>query len=146
MEWRRGEFRICDDPRDLDFDAVHAYLTRSYWATGISRHLVERAARHSLNFGLFDATSQVGYARVVTDRATFANLCDVYVLESFRGRGLGCWLIEVVMGHPDVQGLRRWQLVTRDAHGLYAKFGWQSLDDPARFMQIVRPQIYLENE
>ena len=99
---------------------MHAFLSRSFWAEGIPRETVAKAVANSLCFGLFDGTSQVGLARVVTDRATFGYLCDVYVLETHRGQGLGKWLIETVMAHPDLQGLRRFQLVTRDAHGLYA--------------------------
>jgi GNAT superfamily N-acetyltransferase len=126
---------VSDDPARLDFDVVHGYLTRSYWSPGIARDRVERAARHSLAFGLYDAGVQIGYARVVTDRTTFAYLADVFVLEAHRGRGLGVFLVESVLGHPEVQGLRRWMLATRDAHGLYARFGFTALADPATMME-----------
>ena len=144
MELTREQYSISTDPRRLDIDAVHAYLTRSFWAEGISRTLVAKAMAHSLCFGLFDGASQVGFARVVTDRATFAYLCDVYVLESHRGHGLGKWLIEAVMAHPDLQGLRRFQLVTRDAHGLYERHGFAAPDDPNRHMEIFRHGMYLK--
>jgi ribosomal protein S18 acetylase RimI-like enzyme len=142
VEARRGSLSISTDPGRLDIDAVHAYLTRSYWATGIPRHLVERSLQGSLCFGLFDGAHQIGLARVVTDRATFAYLCDVYVLDAYRGRGLGKWLMESVVAHPDLQGLRRFVLVTRDAHGLYEQFGFTPLARPGSYMEILRPDAY----
>jgi GNAT superfamily N-acetyltransferase len=138
----RGSLSISTDPRRLDVDAIHAYLTRSYWAAGIPRHLVEKSLAASLCFGLFDAERQIGLARVVTDRATFAYLCDVYVLEEYRGRGLGKWLMQAVVAHPDLQGLRRFVLLTRDAHGLYAQFGFTPLTTPERYMEIRRSGVY----
>jgi GNAT superfamily N-acetyltransferase len=128
----------------MDVAAVHAYLTRSYWAEGISQELVARAIRGSLCFGVFHAGKQVAFARVVSDRATFAYLADVYVLEEHRGRGLATWLMEEVVKHPDLQGLRRFVLATRDAHPLYARFGFVPLARPEIFMEINRPGIYLE--
>lgn len=142
MEQTRGEYTVSDNPQRLDIDAIHAYLSRSYWAEAIPRELVERSARGSLCVGLYRGQAQVGFARVVTDRATFAYLCDVYVLEQERGRGLGVWLIEFVMQHPDLQGLRRWILATRDAHELYTKFGWTAPAHPETYMEIARPGIY----
>ena len=127
----------------MDLDAIHAYLSRSYWAEGVPREIVERSLLGSLAFGLFHGGRQVGLARVVTDRATFAYLCDVYVLEEHHGRGLGRWLIESVMAHPDLQGLRRFSLVTRDAHALYNTFGFSALASPDGHMEIVRPGLYL---
>ena len=127
----------------MDLDAIHAYLSRSYWAEGVPREIVERSLLGSLAFGLFHGGRQVGLARVVTDRATFAYLCDVYVLEEHHGRGLGRWLIETVMAHPDLQGLRRFSLVTRDAHALYSAFGFSALASPDGHMEIVRPGLYL---
>ena len=122
----RGQYSITTDPQKLDLDAIHAFLSRSFWAEGIPKDTVARAMANSLCFGLFDGAGQIGFARVVTDRATYAYLCDVYVLESHRGLGLGKWLIETVMAHPDLQGLRRFQLVTRDAHGLYSRHGFDN--------------------
>jgi GNAT superfamily N-acetyltransferase len=127
---------ISTDPARLDLDAIHAYLTRSYWAAGIPRDVVARSIAHSLCFGVYDGGGQVGFARVVTDRATYAYLADVYILESHRGRGLSLRLMEQVMVHPDLQGLRRWSLLTRDAHGLYRRFGFEPLARPERHMEI----------
>jgi GNAT superfamily N-acetyltransferase len=144
VELTREQYSISTDPRRLDIEAVHAFLSRSFWAEGISRTLVAKAMANSLCFGLFDGASQVGFARVITDRATFAYLCDVYILESHRGRGLGKWLIEAVMAHSDLQGLRRFQLVTRDAHGLYERHGFAVPEDPNCHMEIFRHGMYLE--
>ena len=141
---RRGQYSITTDPERLDIDAIHAYLVRSFWAEGIPKATVATAIANSLCFGLFDSDKQVGFARVVTDRATFAYLCDVYILEAHRGHGLGKWLIETVMAHPDLQGLRRFQLVTRDAHGLYSRHGFESPLNPERHMEIFRHGMYLE--
>ncbi len=141
-EWRKDNWTVSTDPAQQDVDAIHAFLTRSYWCEGIPREIVERAVRNSLCFGLFDNAGQVGLARVVTDYTTFAYLCDVYVLESHRGRGLGKWLIECVMAHPQLQGLRRFSLATRDAHALYAQFGFQPLAKPEAFMERHKPDIY----
>jgi GNAT superfamily N-acetyltransferase len=127
----------------MDLDAIHAYLTRSYWAEGISKQLVARSIEGSLCFGLLDADRQIGFARVVSDCATFAWLCDVFVLEEYHGRGLGTWMMRELMTHPDLQGLRRWGLVTRDAHGLYEKFGFAAPANPAGLMEIARPGMYL---
>ena len=135
-------FSISTDPSRIDAAAVHAYLSRSYWAECIPLDIVTRSIANSLCFGLFSADRQIGLARVVTDRATYAYLCDVYVLEEFRGLGLGTWLIEAVRSHPDLQNLRRFSLATRDAHGLYEKFGFKPIDNPARHMEIVDREIY----
>lgn len=142
----RGEFSITTDPSAVDVDAVHAAIAASYWAEGISRDLMRRAIDGSLPFSLFHGPRQVGFARVVTDRATFAYLADVYVLEELRGRGLGRWLIETVVGHPDLQGLRRFSLATRDAHGLYARFGFTPLQRPELHMEIARPGLYVRGD
>jgi GNAT superfamily N-acetyltransferase len=141
----RGDYRITTDPEQFDVDAIHAYLSRSYWAEEIPKALVARSLQSSLSFGLFHARSQVGLARVVTDRATFAYLCDVYVLEEHRGQRLGKWLLEVVLAHPDLQGLRRFTLATRDAHGLYARYGFTPLAEPDTHMEIRRPGIYKQS-
>jgi GNAT superfamily N-acetyltransferase len=143
MVLTKGQYSISTDPARLDTDAIHAFLSRSFWAENIPKDLVRKSIANSLCFGLFDEGSQVGFARVITDRATYAYLCDVYVLESHRGRGLGKWLIDAVMRHPDLQNLRRFQLVTRDAHGLYAPYGFAAPDDPEWQMEIFRPGMYL---
>lgn len=142
MVHHRDQFTVTTDPSTFDVEAIHAYLTRSYWAAGISLEVVERAIRNSLSFGLFEESEQIGFARVITDRATYGYLADVYVLEDYRGHGLAVWLIECICAHPDLQGLRRFALATRDAHGLYAKFGFQPLGDPSKHMEIFRPGIY----
>lgn len=142
MEAHRDSFTISTDTSRFDIPAIHAYLTRSYWSPGIPIETVERAIANSLCFGLFDGASQIGLARVVTDRATYAYLCDVYVLEEFRGHGLAVWLMDCVCAHPDLRGLRRFSLATRDAHGLYRKFGFQEIGDPSKHMEIFRPGIY----
>ena len=133
---------VSTDPAKLDVAAVHAFLSRAYWCENIPRETVEHALRHSLCFGLYDGKAQVGLARVITDLATFAYLCDVYVLESHRGRGLGKWLIECVMAHPAVPGLRRFNLATKDAHGLYEQFGFTPLANAERWMELHKPNIY----
>jgi len=127
---------ISTDPIRIDIDAVHAYLTRAYWCEGISKDLLAKAIAGSLCFALFDGKRQIGFARVVTDRATFAYLCDVYVLEEYAGQGLGKRLMQEVQSHPDLQGLRRFVLVTRDAHGLYKQFGFEPLKNPTSYMEI----------
>ncbi len=137
-------YEISTDPSRLDVTAMHAFLTRSYWSPGIPLATVERAARHSLCFGLYEKSGgkQVGLARVVTDHATFAYLCDVYVLEEHRGHGLGKLLMNAVMAHPALTGARRAMLGTRDAHGLYAQHGFRAPPDDGVLMQILRPDPY----
>ena len=145
FERRRGMFRISTDAGRLDLGLVHTFLARSYWAEGIPREVVERSIRGSLCFGLSEGERQVGFARVITDRTTYAYLADVFVLEDHRGRGLGLWLIESILGHPDLQGLRRFGLVTKDAHGLYRRTGFAPLAHPERHMEIARTDAYKEN-
>src|SRR5215216_5389061 len=135
-------YEISTDPARLDIAAIHAFLTQSYWSPGVPRSTVERAIANSLCFGAFWQAEQVGFARVVTDRATFAYLCDVYVLEAHRGRGLAQQLMDHVMQHPDLQGLRRMMLATRDAHSLYAKYGFTPLAAPERMMEVHKPNVY----
>lgn len=141
-ERKHLDYTLSDDPALLDLDAIHAFLSRSYWSPGIPRATVARAIANSLCFGVYLGTEQVGFARLVTDRATFAYLADVYVLEPHRGRGLSRALMELVMAHPEVQGLRRWLLATRDAHGLYRKFGFVDLANPAVFLTRHDPDVY----
>jgi GNAT superfamily N-acetyltransferase len=140
--WERGEYRITTDPGEFDVDAIHAYLVRCYWSEGIPRETVERAVRNSLGFAVLKGKEQIGFARVVTDSATFGYLCDVYVLEEHRGKGLSKWLMECVVGHPRLQGLRRFCLATRDAHGLYKQFGFRALGNPDVMMEILVADIY----
>ena len=142
FERTRDPYTVTTDPARRDDDAVHAYLSRSYWAEDISKELVAKANAASLCFSLLDGRKQIGFARVVTDRATFAYLCDVYVLEEYQGRGLGAWMMQGVMDHPDLQGLRRFMLVTRDAHRLYEPLGFRTVTNPSGHMEIVRPSPY----
>jgi GNAT superfamily N-acetyltransferase len=130
---------VSTDPARLDLDVIHGFLAGSYWAAGIPREVVERAVRHSLCFGAYAEDRQVGFARVISDRATFAYVSDVFVLPSHRGRGVGKRLMAAIVGHPDLQGLRRWVLFTRDAHGLYRQFGFGEARHPDRLMEILAP-------
>jgi GNAT superfamily N-acetyltransferase len=139
---QRGEYAITTDQHRLDLEAIHEFLTHSYWSPGVPMEIIERAIANSLCFGLFHAQDQVGFARVITDKATFAYLADVYILESHRGNGLSKWLLEVIQGHEDLQGLRRFMLATRDAHGLYSQFGFKALANPSRMMEILDADAY----
>lgn len=139
-----GLYEISSEQGRLDIDAIHAYLTRSYWSPGIPRDIVERAARNSLCFGVYlRATgAQVAFTRVVTDYATFAYLCDVYVLEEHQGHGLGKAMMRAAVAHPALSGARRVMLATRDAHGLYRQYGFVDVIRNTNLMEIVRPDIY----
>lgn len=154
MEWREGDFVVSDESAQLDVETIHGFLRGSYWATGIPRAVVERSIAGSLCFGLYHAASapavpttgapgaQVGFARVVTDRATFGYLADVFVLEAWRGRGLSKLIVRCVLAHPQLQGLRRWMLATADAHGLYRQFGFETPRDSSRLMEKLDRDIY----
>ena len=137
-----GDVVIDSDPGRLDLDVIHGFLSTCYWARGIPRGIVARSIEHSLCFGAYRESSQIGFARVVTDYATFAYLADVFVIENARGRGVSKLLMDAIVAHPRLQGLRRWMLATRDAHGLYARYGFEPLAAPERFMEIHRPAIY----
>jgi len=136
------EVSVDTDPTRLDLELVHGFLTRSYWSPGIPLETVRAAIEGSLCFGMYEGGRQIGFARLVTDRATFAYLADVFVLETHRGRGLSKLLMAAVVAHPDVQGLRRWLLASRDAHGLYRQFGFQPLANPDVFMERHDPDVY----
>ena len=134
--WQRNGFTITTDKNSLDVEFIHKFIsTDSYWGKGRSLELIQRSIDNSLNFGVFQADKQVGFARVVTDFATFAWIADVFIDEAFRGRHLGVWLMEVITNHPQLQGFRRWVLATRDAHELYRRFGFTEIDEPARLME-----------
>ena len=141
-EWRRGDCVVSDDPARLDVATVNRFIAGSYWAQGIPVPTMARAIEHSLCFGLYRGGVQLGFARVVTDRATFGYLCDVFVDEPHRGSGLGQWLVECVLQHPELQGLRRLCLMTRDAHSLYEGVGFKPMVDPTRYLEIHRPDVY----
>jgi GNAT superfamily N-acetyltransferase len=138
-----GACFVTTDPARIDREMVYGFLSRSYWARGIPRDVLERALANSLCFSVFDGETQVGFARVATDRATFAYLADVFVLPAHRGRGLSKLLMETIVAHPDLQGLRRWVLVTRDAHGLYARYGFTPLAKVDGYMERWDPEVYL---
>lgn len=143
---------IVTDPSLLDLDMIHGFLSTCYWSPGIARERLERAIAHSQCFGAYDTNApregaptkptQIGFARVVTDHATFAYLCDVFVLESHRGRGVSKLLMRTILEHPDLQGVRRFCLMTRDAHGLYSQFGFAACADPARYMERLDRESY----
>jgi GNAT superfamily N-acetyltransferase len=134
-EWRHDGYVISTDVSRLDLETVHDFLKNSYWAADIPFEVVERSVENSMVFGVYGGAEQVGFARVVTDRATFAYLADVFVLETHRGRGVGKWLMETILSHPELHGLRRWMLATRDAHELYRRHGFDSLERPEIFME-----------
>lgn len=133
---------VDTDKTRLDLDVIHGFLTESYWAAGVPRAVVERSIAHSLCFGLYVDRRQAGFARIISDYATFAYLADVFVLERHRGRGLSKRLMDAIVAHPQLQGLRRWSLATRDAHGLYAQYGFTPLASPERYMERLNPGVY----
>jgi N-acetylglutamate synthase-like GNAT family acetyltransferase len=135
-------YEITTDPARFDIAAIHAFLSQSYWSPGVPRSTLERAIENSLCFAVLQSGQQVGFARLITDKATFAYLADVYILEEHRGRGLSRRLLEAIKQHPNLQGLRRILLATRDAHGLYSKFGFKPLASPDRMMEIHVPAPY----
>jgi GNAT superfamily N-acetyltransferase len=139
---REGEYEVSTDQARLDITVIHPFLHRSYWAEGIPREIVQRSILHSLCFGAYRGTAQVGFARVISDHATYAYVADVFVVEEFRGRGIGGLIMKCIMSHPDLQGLRRWSLLTRDAHGLYRQFGFTEPRRPERAMEISHPDLY----
>ncbi|HZI18190.1 MAG TPA: GNAT family N-acetyltransferase [Pyrinomonadaceae bacterium] len=142
MDWHRGEYTISTDPARLDLGVVHRFISEeSYWGRGRPLETVRRAVKNSLPFGIYRGAETVGFARVVTDYATFAWVADVFVVAGHRGRGLSKWLMEVMLSHPDLQGFRRWLLATKDAHGLYQQFGFKELRRPERFMERPDPQM-----
>jgi GNAT superfamily N-acetyltransferase len=142
-QYERVPYLVSTDPARLDPIAIHAFLaTSSYWAEAIPLDVVRRSLEGSLCFGLYGPEGQIGLARVITDRATFAYLCDVYVLPAYRGQGLGLWLMQCVMGSPQLQGLRRWLLATADAHRLYAQVGFRVTETPERIMEIIYRGMY----
>ncbi|MBN9298538.1 MAG: GNAT family N-acetyltransferase [Filimonas sp.] len=136
---------ISTDPAKLDLKMIHQYLSEeSYWAKNIPLEVVERGIANSIAFGMYEGNKQIGFARVITDKATFAYLADVFILAAYRGKGLSKWLMQVIHAHPELQSLRRWMLVTRDAHGLYEQNGWTAIPEElvSRIMQKHNPDIY----
>ena len=143
-EWKRDKYTISTNRERLDLNVIHGFLTQSYWAAGVPMEIVKRSIENSLPFGLYDNDRQIGFARVITDYATFAYLADVFVLEDARGAGLGKWLVAAIISHPELQGLIRWMLATRDAHGLYRRVGFESLKQPGRWMEKHDPDVYVK--
>jgi GNAT superfamily N-acetyltransferase len=141
FELRRGDYLLSTDPSRIDVDRVHSWLVGTYWANGIPRDVVKRSIEGSTSFGVYRDGEMVGFGRVITDGATFAYLADVYVAESERGNGLGKWIVEACLAHPDAQGLRRWMLGTLDAHSLYEQYGFRPLGMPERWMEIHSPYV-----
>jgi GNAT superfamily N-acetyltransferase len=143
LEWEREGYVLSTDPERLDREAIYGYLVASYWAERIPREVFERSIDNAMCFGLYAPDgSQAGFARIISDHATVAYLGDVFVLEPHRGRGLSKWMMDCIIGHPDLQGLRRWILLTRDAHGLYQQFGFTPLAKPDRWMELWAPDVY----
>lgn len=140
--WDNGAFTVTCDPAKMDRALVAEFLASSYWAKGIPPATVERSMAHSLCFALLDGDRQIGFARVISDYATIAYIGDVFVLPEYRGRGLAKWLMACILSHPELQGLRRWILATRDAHGLYEKLGFTALKKPEIFMELHNPNVY----
>jgi GNAT superfamily N-acetyltransferase len=141
-EWTRDGYVVSSDPSRLRLDIIHGFLARSYWADGIPREIVARSIDGSIAFGLYHGEAQVGFARVISDCATFAYVADVFVLEGHRGRGLARWLMQCILETPELEGLRRWLLVTREAHALYRGVGFTPARRPEGFMEIVRRDVY----
>lgn len=142
----RDDFCISTDKTKLNIGAIHEFLsTKAYWCLNIPRQTVQNAIQNSLCFGVYKDEEQIGFARIISDYATVAYLGDVFILEQYRGRGLSKWLVETVMTHPNLQGLRRWILLTADAHGLYRQFGWTEISDPGKWMQIHDKTVYQNN-
>lgn len=139
--FRKGDYLISTDRSKLDFKVIQEFLGRSYWANKRKPEVTKRAIKNSLCFGVYFKKSQIGFARVATDYATFAWLADVFILEEYRGRGLSKWLMEIIMNYSEVQNIRRWFLATKDAHGLYKKFGFTALNEPEKFMEMFRKDL-----
>ena len=143
-EWSMGDYTVSSDATRLQLGVIHQFLAGSYWAGGISLETVERSVAGSVAFGVYQGQEQVGFARVITDLATFAYLADVFVLEQHRGRGIARWLVRCIQETPELQSLRRWLLVTRDAHAIYRSVGFLPVANPENLMEIVRKDAYLE--
>jgi len=141
-EWLQGEYSISTDVNQLDLNVIHQFLASSYWAKGLPLEVLQRSIQNSLIFGLYKSKQQIGFARLITDHATFAYVADVFILEPFREQGLGKWLMETIISYPELQGLRRWLLATKDAHELYRRFGFTELNNSDRFMEKWSPDVY----
>ena len=139
----KEDFYISTDKRELDIDAIHEFLsTKAYWCLNIPKEKVQTAIDNSLCFGVYQDKKQIGFARIITDFSTIAYLGDVYIVEEKRGKGISKWLIDTIMNYPELQGLRRWILLTGDAHGLYRQFGWTDIADPTKWMELHNRNVY----
>lgn len=139
----KGKFCLSTDKTKLDIDSIHQFLsTKAYWALNIPKDKVRTTIQNSLCFGVYIDEKQIGFAKIISDFSTIAYLGDVYILEEYRGNGLSKWLIETIMAHPDLQGLRRWILLTGDAHGLYRRFGWTDIAEPSKWMELHNKNVY----
>jgi len=145
-EWRKDEYLLSTDKSRIDVETVHHFLSHSYWAQNIPLEVVQKSINNSLCFAIYHQQVLIGFARAVSDFATFAYLADVFILPEERGKGLSKWLMEIIMDHPQLRGLRRFVLATRDAHALYAQFGFTPFDKPDRWMQKHDPEVYNRNE
>ena len=145
MNFHKGDYSISTAKEKLDIPFIHRFLAHSYWAENIPFETVQKSIEGSVCFGVYEGNKQIGFARVITDHATFGYLADVFIDENSRGRGLSKWLMEIIMDYPELQGFRSWQLATKDAHGLYARFGFTIPDNPERIMRKVVPDIYKTN-
>ena len=143
--WSKGDYEISTDSARINAALVHEFLTNSYWAKGIPAETVKKSIENSIPFGIYFGQQQVGFARIISDLATFAYLADVFIVPDYRGRGLSRWLMECIVSHPDLQGLRRWMLATKDAHGFYAKFGFIPLESLESWMEMHRSDVYAKN-
>lgn len=143
FEETKDGFLLSTDKSKLDIASIHDYLSnRSYWAKGVPFDVVKKAAENSVCFGIYESSRQIGFARVITDTATIGYIGDVFILEDYRGKGLSKWLMECIMKHPELQGLRRWILLTKDAHGLYKKYGFKEPEDFSVYMELKNPNVY----
>ncbi len=137
--FRKKEYFVSTDKRILQIKKIHSFLTRAYWSEGISIQKIKRAIKGSICFGVFHKTEQIGFARVVTDKASIAYIADLFIIENYRGKKLSVWLMKCILSHPELKDVKAFMLATKDAHGLYAKFGFEKLKDPDRFMRMQNP-------
>ncbi len=135
-EFEKEKFIISTDKRKLDFKTIYNFLTNCYWSNGISMKLVRKAANNSICFGVYHRKKQIGYARVITDYVRFGYLADVFIIEEYRAKGLSKWLMKTILSHPQLKDVHAWMLATKDAHGLYEKFGFKIIDEPERYMRL----------
>ena len=142
QEYRKGKYLISTDLSKLDLEMIYTFLSKSYWAEGIPKETVLRSIRYSLPFGIYHDRKQIGFARVISDFSTYAYISDVFLLESYRGKDISTWLLKCILQHPELQGLRRWNLYTSNAAGFYRKMGFSKLKFPERYLEMYDPNVY----